>query len=93
MTEAPRPRQNPKVLTLRLRAYRHCLAHGTDFTIADLAQALDTPTAILRRALRDEKWATVLRSGTLDMPVRPEFQGADAFEAQQAAAGFLRMAG
>ncbi|MDS9468623.1 hypothetical protein RGQ15_13720 [Paracoccus sp. MBLB3053] len=82
-------RQNPKILTLRFRAYQHCMVYGTDLTVADLAEALNVTTAQLRRVLRGQKWSLVLRSSALDVPERPEFKGSAGFEDQQDARAYL----
>lgn len=89
MTAQSRMRQNPKTVAIRFRAYRHCLNNGADMTTADLATALDVPHSRLQRALAGEQWARALRTSRLDIPTRPEFDGAAQFEAQRQAQDYL----
>lgn len=85
-------RQNPRTLALRYRAYVICRAHDGNLTAAQLAEAMDVPEPRLRRALRGEKWAMALRSSTLDVPIKPEFQGSAGFEDQIVAKSFIGVA-
>lgn len=85
-------RQNPRTLALRYRAYVICRAHDGNLTAAQLAEAMDVPEPRLRRALRGEKWAMALRSSTLDMPIKPEFQATADIEDQIVAKAFIGVA-
>lgn len=85
MTAKTAKPQNPLTVALRYRAYCHVQTYGANMTVLELAEALDVPAPRLQRAMRDEQWASALRAHRLDVPVSAEFQGADAFAAQQEA--------
>lgn len=92
MTILSRARQNPTTTALRYRAYCHCLDRCGDVTISELAEALAVEPLRLQRALAGEQWAASLRSERLDVPNRPEFEGAEEFLAVQEARSFAGVA-
>lgn len=71
---------NPRMMTLRFRAWQISQAHDGNLTMAQLAQVLDVPTRRLSAALRGQKWVQALRSSALDMPIKPEYASSVGFE-------------
>ncbi|UFM64218.1 hypothetical protein LOS78_01725 [Paracoccus sp. MA] len=75
-TVAPARHQlfNPKTRTLQFRAWQIAQREGGNVTREQIAAELGIEMSRMIRLLRDEKWASALRTSRLDLNDRPRHE-------------------